>query len=238
MKCVMFISVFVFSFESIVKMHSDDSPNNIISDGEVSSIVDPLKRKVGASPQSVSRGTLSSKRSRPVAGSVFNLVSYDLDVEEGDSDSVSVDSVSNLSAPSISNYNAEDIDSGTALAFVASDSGPLTVLSSAHIESTHDSPALPHQDMPTANKDQKEKVQISQTVSPTSDSNHVRYFGVTLPPEPTELCSMHLQNTVENTLQRMRHDIRFDPNRVIQDNKAFRNPRSYYRVIFSFKITP
>ncbi|TNN10374.1 SAP30-binding protein isoform 1 [Schistosoma japonicum] len=48
---------------------------------------------------------------------------------------------------------------------------------------------------------------------------------VQLPPEPTGHCSMVLQERVERAVRRMRLDISYDPNRAIQDNKAFRNPR-------------
>lgn len=48
---------------------------------------------------------------------------------------------------------------------------------------------------------------------------------VQLPPEPTGLCRMELQEKVDREVRRMRLDIGYDPNRAIQDNKAFRNPR-------------
>nr|CAH8843366.1 unnamed protein product [Trichobilharzia regenti] len=57
-----------------------------------------------------------------------------------------------------------------------------------------------------------------------------------LPPEPTGHCSMVLQERVERAVRRMRLDISYDPNRAIQDNKAFRNPSIYEKLIDFLKI--
>nr|AAW26448.1 SJCHGC08953 protein [Schistosoma japonicum] len=59
---------------------------------------------------------------------------------------------------------------------------------------------------------------------------------VQLPPEPTGHCSMVLQERVERAVRRMRLDISYDPNRAIQDNKAFRNPSIYEKLIDFLKI--
>ncbi|CAH8842755.1 unnamed protein product [Trichobilharzia szidati] len=59
---------------------------------------------------------------------------------------------------------------------------------------------------------------------------------IQLPPEPTGHCSMVLQERVERAVRRMRLDISYDPNRAIQDNKAFRNPSIYEKLIDFLKI--
>ncbi|CAH8510339.1 unnamed protein product [Schistosoma bovis] len=60
--------------------------------------------------------------------------------------------------------------------------------------------------------------------------------AVQLPSEPTGHCSMVLQERVERAVRRMRLDISYDPNRAIQDNKAFRNPSIYEKLIDFLKI--
>ena len=196
----------------------------MVSEDESPASDDSRKRKVATKLEYNHSEPQPAKRSRPATGSGFNLVSYDLDNDEVDSESEGGHSPADLTIPSITNNNPEDVDAIAALSSVASDGGPLTVLSSAHIEAAHASPALPLEDTQTADKEQTTNIQSSQTSSPMDKTDHIS-TEVTLPPEPTELCSMHLQDTVEITLRRMRHDIGFDPNRVIQDNKAFRNPR-------------
>lgn len=88
-----------------------------------------------------------------------------------------------------------------------------------------DSESLPHAQMDS-----------NSPSKPTED--------VSLPVEPPGLCSMALQEKVDREVRRMRLDISYDPNRAIQDNKSFRNPRyvdvvavlnQFYRLL-SFSI--
>ncbi|KAF8560685.1 hypothetical protein P879_09117 [Paragonimus westermani] len=59
---------------------------------------------------------------------------------------------------------------------------------------------------------------------------------VKLPPEPQGHCPMKLQEKVDREVHRMRLEIDYDPNRVIQDNKAFRNPSIYEKLISFLNI--
>ncbi|KAF5398727.1 hypothetical protein PHET_07606 [Paragonimus heterotremus] len=59
---------------------------------------------------------------------------------------------------------------------------------------------------------------------------------VQLPPEPQGHCPMRLQEKVDREVHRMRLEIDYDPNRVIQDNKAFRNPSIYEKLISFLNI--
>ncbi|KAL3313246.1 SAP30-binding protein [Cichlidogyrus casuarinus] len=54
---------------------------------------------------------------------------------------------------------------------------------------------------------------------------------VCLPHEPSDQCSFELQEKVEKTIRRMQYDLSFDLNKTIQDNKAFRNPSIYEKLI-------
>ncbi|CAH8610247.1 unnamed protein product [Dicrocoelium dendriticum] len=59
---------------------------------------------------------------------------------------------------------------------------------------------------------------------------------VKLPPEPPGHCPMKLQEKVDREVHRMRLEIDYDPNRSIQDNKAFRNPSIYEKLISFLNI--
>ncbi|CAH8529709.1 unnamed protein product [Heterobilharzia americana] len=59
---------------------------------------------------------------------------------------------------------------------------------------------------------------------------------IQLPSEPVGHCSMLLQERIERAVRRMRLDISYDPNRAIQDNKSFRNPSIYEKLIDFLKI--
>ncbi|VDM21335.1 unnamed protein product [Hydatigera taeniaeformis] len=217
-------------------MSLENSPTFVTSDDENESSLGSQKRKAGNNPdEQKSLDLQPKKRFRSGKGSGINLVSYALDNDDGDSGSESESSELNRggsSADSYSNNNDSSVISG-AFHFVASDGGPLTVLSSAHIEAAHDSPSTLLEELHGGSEDLPQKDQSSHHSSPSNVSGHNQSMEVSLPPEPKELCSMQLQNTVENTLRRMQHDIGFDPNSVIQDNKAFRNP-SIYKKLISF----
>lgn len=199
----------------------------ILSSGE-------LKRK----SEQNSTKLAAVKRARiPQTGS-FNLVSYGSD-EEYASDSGS--------SSTSSDSHGDNSNSGepSPLQFVISDGGPLTVLSSEHkisdlqaaMEAAQESPAPvatvaddnTQDGHPVGSGAQEniseEKESVEGAESGEKGENGDRNSEVELPPEPEALCSMLMQNTVEITLRRMRHDIDFDPNRRIQDNKEFRNPR-------------
>ncbi|VDD77529.1 unnamed protein product [Mesocestoides corti] len=225
-------------------MSAPNSPAFVTSDDEHEGTSSSQKQKCNEETTKPKSATTSLNKSRrPAKGSGFNLVSYGLDNDDGDSDSVDDGSDAIYSNSSVSS-DADDEslagDAGT-LHFVVSEGGPLTVLSSEHkisdfqaaIEAAQESPVSPAGDTQGDIGEQKEDQQTSHSPSPSDITSQRQQLDVTLPPEPKELCSMHLQNVVESTVRRMQHDIGFDPNRMIQDNKAFRNP-SIYKKLISF----
>ncbi|CAL8081412.1 unnamed protein product [Calicophoron daubneyi] len=81
------------------------------------------------------------------------------------------------------------------------------------------------------------------TAAPTTETNkdqspkeRIPMPEVQLPPEPAGHCPMELQEKVDREVRRMRLDISYDPNRAIQDNKAFRNPSIYEKLISFLNI--
>ncbi|KAH9285366.1 SAP30-binding protein [Echinococcus granulosus] len=224
---------------SNTRMSVENSPSFVTSEDENESSLGSQKRKTANNPEEWKPPELQSKkRFRSGIGSGINLVSYALDNDDGDSGSENEGSESNHSGSSadgdVENNDVSTI--GGALHFGAPDGGPLTVLSSAHIEAAHDSPATLPEETHGDTDEHFQKEQPSYQSSPSNGSGHNQSLEVALPPEPKELCSMQLQNTVENTLRRMQHDIGFDPNSVIQDNKAFRNPSIYKKLISFLEI--
>ncbi|KAL5962028.1 SAP30-binding protein [Taenia solium] len=217
-------------------MSGENSPSFVTSEDEAEASLGSQKRRADNNSEAQKPAdTQSKKRFRSGTGSGINLVSYALDNDDGDSGSESDGSVLNRSGSSAgSDTENNDVSAiGGALHFGAPDGGPLTVLSSAHIEAAHDSPATLPGETHGGTEEHLQKDQPSYHSSPSNATGHNQSLEVALPPEPKELCSMQLQNTVENTLRRMQHDIGFDPNSVIQDNKAFRNP-SIYKKLISF----
>ncbi|KAL5112050.1 SAP30-binding protein [Taenia crassiceps] len=217
-------------------MSVENSPSFVTSEDENESSLGFQKRKADNNSERQKLPDMQSKkRFRSGTGSGINLVSYALDNDDGDSDS-EIEGSGLRGSDSSTGSDTENIDVsaiGGTLHFGAPDGGPLTVLSSAHIEAAQDSPATLPEETHGGVEDQPQKDQPSYHSSPSNVTGYNQSLEVALPPEPKELCSMQLQNTVENTLRRMQHDIGFDPNSVIQDNKAFRNP-SIYKKLISF----
>lgn len=213
---------------SNTKMSAENSPSFVTSEDENESSLGSQKRKAdNIIEERKPSDMLSKKRFRSGAGSGINLVSYALDNDDGDSGSENEGSGLTGSGSFTGSDTGNNAVSaiGGPLHFGARDGGPLTVLSSAHIEAAHDSPATLPEEIHGGTEEHPQKDQLSYHSSPSNASGHTQSLEVVLPPEPKELCSMQLQSTVENALRRMQHDIGFDPNSVIQDNKAFRNPR-------------
>lgn len=208
-------------------MSDNNSPNIVTSEDESVFPINPLKRKIEEDQESRSIETQAKNRNRFFAGSGINLVSYDVDHDDEDSQSNSG------SSATFSEVEADEsnisVDGGP-LHFMNIDGGPVTVLSSEHIEAAHESPdALTAEAQSAPNTEstvEKNRLSPSHTFLLKEETDvDKKAAEVTLPPEPTELCSMELLNKVETTVRRMQHDISFDPNRMIQDNKSFRNPR-------------
>ncbi|VDK73143.1 unnamed protein product, partial [Dibothriocephalus latus] len=77
----------------------------------------------------------------------------------------------------------------------------------------------------------------SQETAPvTTQPEKPSQVEVQLPPEPPGLCDEVLQQKVDSIIQRMRLDVSYDPNMKIQDNKHFRNPSMYEKLISFLKI--
>lgn len=190
--------------------------------------------------QEQKKSDLPKKKARlPHTGS-FNLVSYGSDDDDASASDASDNSDHSADASPVPGHG-DDVDETadtSTLHFVVSDGGPLTVLSSEHkmsdlqaaIAAAQDSPAAAAQD---DTQDEQSQQQQPQQTNGSVEGEEAAVEGeqekktseTELPPEPEGLCSMQLQNTVETTLRRMQHDFTFDPNRRIQDNKEFRNPR-------------
>lgn len=77
---------------------------------------------------------------------------------------------------------------------------------------------------------------VDETKGDTPTTSGLLLKDVQLPPEPSGHCSMELQEKVDRAVRRMRLDISYDPNRSIQDNKAFRNPSIYEKLIAFLNI--
>ncbi|VDP82203.1 unnamed protein product [Echinostoma caproni] len=104
---------------------------------------------------------------------------------------------------------------------------PILVLSQDHLQNP---PALTeNHHEPDSSASQSEFTGEQNRASPGLDD-------VQLPPEPTGHCRMELQEKVDREVRRMRLDISYDPNRAIQDNKAFRNPSIYEKLISFLNI--
>ncbi|TPP39738.1 SAP30-binding protein [Fasciola gigantica] len=103
---------------------------------------------------------------------------------------------------------------------------PIHVFSQDHLQNLPvTSEVIPEQDSTWAQSDLSEK-----------QGNPSVLEEVQLPPEPTGHCRMELQEKVDREVRRMRLDISYDPNRAIQDNKAFRNPSIYEKLISFLNI--
>ncbi|KAM7540489.1 hypothetical protein Aperf_G00000022902 [Anoplocephala perfoliata] len=208
-------------------MSGDNSPNIVTSEDESVLPNNLLKRKIGGDQESRS----VESQTKRFAGS--GLVSYDVDHDDEDSQSDLDFSVT------VSEAEADESNisiNGGHLPFMSIDGGPVTVLSLEHIEAAHESPAVLNDEAQSVLNAEPmvEKDKLSPNrISPSKEETDVDKGAteVTLPPEPTEMCSMELLNKVETTVRRMQHDISFDPNRMIQDNKSFRNPSIYKKLV-------
>ncbi|VUZ57778.1 unnamed protein product [Hymenolepis diminuta] len=216
-------------------MSDENSPNIITSEDESVSSTSALKRKldedVGQEPRLAEAQPKISKRLP--GGSGINLVSYDVDHDEEDSQSGTNSSTEASDEEAEESYLSNNV---AHLPFMNTEGGPVTVLSLEHIDAAHDSPTVLTDGGNSAIESTVERDNLSSKhVSPLKEETEVDKVDdeVFLPPESVEMCSLELQNTVETAIRRMQHDISFDPNRVIQDNKSFRNP-SIYKKLISF----
>nr|CDS30445.1 SAP30 binding protein [Hymenolepis microstoma] len=216
-------------------MSDDNSPNIVTSEDESVTSTNAPKRKLDEGvDQELKLAEPQPKISKRLpSGSGINLVSYDFDHDDDDSQSDSSSSAETSDETTKEPYLSVNV---TNLPFMNTDGGPVTVLSSEHIVAAHDSPAVLTDGGASATESTAEKDNSSSDgASPLREEteNDKGDDDVILPPEPSEMCSLELQNKVETAIRRMQHDISFDPNRMIQDNKSFRNP-SIYKKLISF----
>ncbi|KAM3182697.1 hypothetical protein ACTXT7_011784 [Hymenolepis weldensis] len=216
-------------------MSDENSPNIVTSEDESISSTYALKRKldgdVDHEPRLAEPQLKISKRLP--GGSGINLVSYDVDHDEEDSQSGTNSSAETSDEEAAESYLSNNV---AHLPFMNADGGPVTVLSLEHIDAANDSPAVLTDGGTSAVESTVERDNLSSKhASPLKEETEVDKVDdeISLPPESVEMCSLELQNTVETAIRRMQHDISFDPNRVIQDNKSFRNP-SIYKKLISF----
>ncbi|KAE8749593.1 hypothetical protein FOCC_FOCC003581 [Frankliniella occidentalis] len=69
-----------------------------------------------------------------------------------------------------------------------------------------------------------EEAEPEEEIEPTMD-------GVKLPPEPQGHCSMALQDKIKKFHDRLKSNVNFDMNKLIQDRKDFRNPSIYEKLV-------
>ncbi|KER19978.1 hypothetical protein T265_11379 [Opisthorchis viverrini] len=187
---------------------------------------------------------------KPKMSAAASLVSYALDEDEDDEDqsvltgeeeensSHFADFIKPLDKPDLVHYsvNAENDTSSSHLELEDRDIADTENQSTLLMGSTHQTIQQP---IHVPSQEQLRMPQISDTQpkdpSPTSqpvfepsyDRSKIKQLleEVELPPEPSGHCPMKLQERVDREVHRMRLEIDYDPNRAIQDNKAFRNPR-------------
>lgn len=199
-----------------------DKISPYISEDESISSSSAQKRKAEDDVSQESAESIPKVPKRNTGGMGIHLVSYAYE-EDGESEDES--NPENGAENAEESYFSNDIGN---LPFMKNDGGPVTVLSSEHIEVAYSSPAVLTDGAASVAGSVPEKDNLSSNqASPVKDVAEDNRLDdeVTLPPEPSESCSFELQNVVNRHIQRMRHDISYDPNRMIQDNKSFRNPR-------------
>ncbi|VDN97345.1 unnamed protein product [Rodentolepis nana] len=216
-------------------MLNNNSPNIVTSEDESITSTSVTKRKLDEGVDQDLKPTESQPKisKRLPNGSGINLVSYDFDHDDEYSQSDCSSSADAGDEATKESYLPSNVAN---LPFMNTDGGPVTVLSSEHIVAAHDSPADLTDGGASATESPAEKDNSSSdSASPLKEESETvkDEDDVVLPPEPSEMCSLDLQNKVETTIRRMQHDISFDLNRMIQDNKFFRNP-SIYKKLISF----
>uniref|UniRef100_A0A0X3NFE3 SAP30-binding protein n=1 Tax=Schistocephalus solidus TaxID=70667 RepID=A0A0X3NFE3_SCHSO len=200
-----------------------------------------------------------AKRPRLPPG--FSLVSYeddrndddedeaDNEDDERESDNAGTDHSTRQSNHSHGHTTSSDEDGENAsnIQFIITD-GPLTVLSSEHKlsdfqalkevrETVHSPVSNAAPPSTTGTLDTGPTATTSEEAVPTTTQpEKLSELEVQLPPEPPGLCDEVLQQKVDSIIQRMRLDITYDPNMKIQDNKHFRNPSMYEKLISFLKI--
>ncbi|OON18336.1 HCNGP-like protein, partial [Opisthorchis viverrini] len=198
---------------------------------------------------------------KPKMSAAASLVSYALDEDEDDEDQSALteeeeensshfaDFIKPLDKPDLVHYsvNAENDTSSSHLELEDRDIADTENQSTLLMGSTHQTIQQP---IHVPSQEQLRMPQISDTQpkdpSPTSqpvfepsyDRSKIKQLleEVELPPEPSGHCPMKLQERVDREVHRMRLEIDYDPNRAIQDNKAFRNPSIYEKLIAFLNI--
>uniref|UniRef100_A0A336KB27 CSON004348 protein n=1 Tax=Culicoides sonorensis TaxID=179676 RepID=A0A336KB27_CULSO len=67
-------------------------------------------------------------------------------------------------------------------------------------------------------------------VTSTSNIDHVKLYGFSLPPEPKSKCPQELQEKITKSYEKMKTN-NLDMNKIIQERKEFRNPSIYEKLI-------
>ncbi|BHF59471.1 SAP30-binding protein [Sparganum proliferum] len=197
---------------------------------------------------------------RPRLPPGFSLVSYeddrnDDDEEEADNEDEGRDSENTGTDHSTKQSNHshghttssdEEEEDASGIQFIITD-GPLTVLSSEHklsdfqaLKEVREAVNSPVSNAPAPNAtgplDTGPSTTSEEAVPVTTQPEKPSQVEVQLPPEPPGLCDEVLQQKVDSIIRRMRLDITYDPNMKIQDNKHFRNPSMYEKLISFLKI--
>ncbi|KAK4469388.1 hypothetical protein MN116_006944 [Schistosoma mekongi] len=213
---------------------SDTSRSPVFSDYRQKT-VQPLKSDIKYTESSAYNPSVPTKKARLAIPS--GLVSYAIDDDDDDEHNM-IDTDQNTDSDD--NESSSKSQSGHEFHLGSIDlpldtlGQPPTIFSSdqpINISSQNQGHILePANDMKNSNL-------LTSEINPESPILTERLMHVVqLPPEPTGHCSMVLQERVERAVRRMRLDISYDPNRAIQDNKAFRNPSIYEKLIDFLKI--
>ncbi|VDP63262.1 unnamed protein product, partial [Schistosoma curassoni] len=211
---------------------SDTSRSPIFSDNR-QQVVQPLRSDNKHAENDTNNSSVPTKKARLAIPS--GLVSYAID--EDDDEHTVLDTDQNTDSDGENDPKSKDdhgfhlgsmdipLDNSGGPPTIFSSDQPINILSQNQVHISE-----PVNDVKNPNLITIE----AKAESPTLTERLIQ--AVQLPSEPTGHCSMVLQERVERAVRRMRLDISYDPNRAIQDNKAFRNPSIYEKLIDFLKI--